>query len=204
KLEVSEDPLRLALQYAMVGNYIDFGAVGIVDETYLTALLKDAALNSVDERTFAQLKLELESAEKLVYLTDNCGEIVMDKLLIGQLKALYPQMELTVIVRGGEVLNDATVEDAVQVGLTELVPVIDNGNSIAGTWMDEVSAQARHVMEDADLILAKGQANYETLRGCGMNIYYIFLCKCEMFARMFQVPRFSGMLLKERETGIGI
>ena len=128
----------------------------------------------------------------------------MDKLLIGQLKALYPQMELTVIVRGGEVLNDATVEDAVQVGLTELVPVIDNGNSIAGTWMDEVSAQARHVMEDADLILAKGQANYETLRGCGMNIYYIFLCKCEMFARMFQVPRFSGMLLKERETGIGI
>lgn len=194
----SENPLKLALQLAMTGNYIDFGAVKSVEESYLEEALKNSYQRNVDEKEFAALQKDLAEAKQLVYLTDNCGEIVLDKLLIQTLQKQYPQLEITAIVRGGAVLNDAQLADAKQVGLTKLVEVLDNGNNIAGTWLPEVSAPAKHKIEEADMILSKGQANFETLRGCGMNVYYIFLCKCEMFARQFGVEKFTGMLIRDK------
>ena len=114
KLLAAEDPLKLAIQYAMVGNYIDFGAMKDVDETYLTELFDSAAGREVNEERYQDLKRDLEQGGKLVYLTDNCGEIVMDKLLIQTLQRLYPELDITVIVRGSEILNDATMDDARQ------------------------------------------------------------------------------------------
>ena len=133
-----------------------------------------------------------------MYLTDNCGEIVMDKLLIEEIQKLNQKAEVTVIVRGLPVLNDVTMEDAIQVGLTEMVNVIGNGSEIAGTYLEDISEEAKNVIDDADVILAKGQGNFETLRMCGKNIYYIFMCKCEMFAKRFQVPRYYGMLINDK------
>ena len=95
-------------------------------------------------------------------------------------------------------LNDVTMEDAVQVGLTQHFNVIGNGNSTAGTVMEELSDEAKEILLSADVILSKGQANFETLRGCGLNVYYIFLCKCEMFAKIFGVPRLSGILINDK------
>lgn len=198
KIDEAEDSLKLAIQYSMIGNYIDFGTMLAVDEEYLGKLLAEAAHNPVTDKEYESLKKELEIGKKLVVITDNCGEIVLDKLMIRAIQKLYSHLEITVIVRGGEVLNDATMTDAVQVGMTDVVTVIDNGNDIAGTWMDSVSAEAKEAMDSADVILAKGQANFETLRGCGRNIYYLFLCKCEMFAREFNVPQYTGMLVRER------
>ena len=103
-----------------------------------------------------------------------------------------------VLVRGEQVLNDATLEDAVQVGLTEMADVRGNGSDIAGTCIEEMSEEARKIIYDSDVILAKGQGNFETMQMCGLNVYYIFMCKCEMFARKFQVPRFTGMLLSDK------
>lgn len=193
----TEDALKLAIQYAMVGNYIDYGAMKHVDEKYLLNLIQSAHEQTLDAQTYETLKIDLSKANRLVYLTDNCGEIVMDKLLIKTIQKLYPQIQITAIVRGKEIINDATMEDAEQVGLTELVDVIGNGNDIAGTWMEELSEEAKTSMEQADVILAKGQGNYETLRGTELNIYYIFLCKCDMFAKNFQVPRMTGMLVRD-------
>lgn len=198
KLDTAEDPLLLALQYAMVGNYIDFGAMKQVDEEHLSKLLKDANSNPIPLQEYEALKQDLASGKRLVYLTDNCGEIVLDKLLIGVIQKLFPHLEITAVVKGGNVLNDATIADARQVGLTKLITVIDNGNNIAGTWLEATSLEARKVIDAADVLLSKGQANYETLRFCGKNIYYLFLCKCEMFAREFGVPKFTGMLLNEQ------
>ena len=198
KIEEAEDSLKRAIQYAMIGNYIDFGAMKNVDEEYLTTLLDKAGENPISDAVYGLLKKELEEGQKLVYLTDNCGEIVLDKLLIHRIQKQFPHLELTVIVRGGDVLNDATMVDAKQVGLTDMVKVIGNGNDIAGTWMEAVSEEARNAMDQADVILAKGQANYETLRECGRNIFYLFLCKCEMFAREFEVPQYTGMLVSEK------
>ena len=154
KQAVSEDPVKTGIQYAMIGNYIDFGARINVNEEQLTELLNDSDRFVIDEKQYGELTEDLSNAKKLVYLTDNCGEIVMDKLLIREIKKKYPDLKVTVLVRGEEVINDATMEDAVQVGLTERVKVISNGTDIAGTWLEEISEEAKMVLEEADVIIA--------------------------------------------------
>jgi len=200
KVSCHVEPLKLAVQYAMIGNYIDFGAMNSVDEDKLNELIENANADEVNKKVFDELISDLSNAKKIVYLTDNCGEIVFDKVLIQQIKKEYPDTDITVLVKGGPVLNDATMDDAVQVGLTDVVNVIGNGNNIAGTCIEKLSEEARNVLESADVIISKGQANYETLRKCGMNVYYIFMCKCEMFAKGFGVPRYTGMLVRDRES----
>lgn len=198
KLSLSEDAVRTGIQYAMIGNYIDFGARIHVNEEQLTEMLSDTDRFVIDEKQYKELTRDLQNAHKLLYITDNCGEIVIDRILIEEIKKKYPNLELTVMVRGAEVINDATMEDAVQVGLTERVKVISNGTDIAGTWLEEISPEAKAVWETADVIISKGQGNFETLRKCGKNVYYIFLCKCDLFANTFQVPKLTGMLINEK------
>lgn len=200
KVQKADDPLRQALQYALTGNYIDFGALGnAVSEEKLSELIEAAGEIAFDEGEYQALRKDLDQGKKLVYLTDNCGEIVTDKVLIRCLKRLYPGLDITVIVRGTPVINDATMEDAEQVGLTEVVHVIGNGDSgIAGTHLEEISEEARAEFEAADLILSKGMGNYETLRKCGANVYYLFLCKCRMFADMFKVEPLTGILINDK------
>ena len=198
KLGQSADPIKTGIQYAMIGNYIDFGARISVSEEELTELLNDSDRFVIDERQYSELTKDLEKSDKLVYITDNCGEIVMDKLLIREIRKKYPDLKVTFLVRGAEVINDATMEGAVQVGLCELAEVIPNGTDIAGTWLEEISEEAKAVLEEADVIISKGQGNFETLRKCGKNIYYIFLCKCDLFAHTFNVPKLTGMLIHEK------
>lgn len=193
----AEDALYLAACYALLGNFIDFGAMDSVDEDKLQALMDDVANMKIDRTEFEYLRADLKHAKRLVYLTDNCGEIVLDKLLIETLMRLYPDLQVDVIVRGAPVLNDATMQDAEQIGLPEIVAVSDNGSQIAGTCLDKINAAAKEKMDEADLVLAKGQGNFETLRFCGKNIYYLFMCKCAMFAERFGVARFSPMLLND-------
>ena len=107
------------------------------------------------------------------------------------------------IVRGAPVINDATMEDAQMVGLTEIhgIRVIGNGAAIAGTELTRNSDEARNVLECADVMISKGQGNFETLHGCGMNIYYLFLCKCDWFSISLELPKLSGVFRNERNLG---
>ncbi len=125
---------------------------------------------------FRDLQEELGKAKKLLYLTDNCGEIVI--------KERYPQLSVTVMVRGKAVINDATEEDAIQVGMTEITRVVNNGTGIAGTCLEQMPEVPFQEVDEADVIIAKGHGNYETLRGCDRNVFYLFLCKCEMFGKI--------------------
>ena len=100
-------------------------------------------------------------------------------------------------VRGTDVLNDATLVDAKQVKMDEIAPVMGNGSGVAGTCLNKISSAALGKIENADVIIAKGQGNFETLRLCGKNIYYIFMCKCNFFAERFGVPQYSGMLVND-------
>lgn len=197
-IDKDEDSLKLAIQYAMIGNYIDFGAMKEVEEDKLNELLAQAKEINISNQEYENIRQEILTKKKMVYLTDNCGEIVFDKLLISKIKEMNPKLDITVLVRGGKVLNDATMEDAVQVGLDQIIKVMGNGSNIAGTSLDKISDEARKLIENADFIISKGQGNFETLQECGLNIYYLFLCKCVMFANKFQVPRFTGMLLNDR------
>ena len=197
EIEKADDSLKRAVQYGIVGNYIDFAVMDHVDENQLEQLFIDASEYVLDEAVYQAMRQDVCNAKKIVYLLDNCGEIVIDKLILEVIKSMNPQAEITAIVRGEEAMNDATMEDAEQVGLNELVKVIGNGSDILGTCLKYISEEARTVIEEADVILSKGQGNFETLQGYDKNIYYIFLCKCEMIAEMFGVPKFSPMLVKE-------
>ncbi len=197
-----EEILKNAINYARSGNYIDFGALNHVDKDELMGLLEKAGEEDVDGHTFAMLSEDLDKAEELVYLLDNCGEIVADKLLVKVLKEQYPNMTITVMVRGVEVLNDAVMEDAEEVGLTKLVKVIGNGNGVAGTQVDLLSREAREAIEKADIIISKGQGNFETIYGGGWNIYYLFLCKCAWFSERFGMERLKGVFINEKDVRV--
>lgn len=194
----SENPLKTSLKFAMLGNYIDFGALDKVEDSKLLEIPNDAAKLDIDKKEYQNLKTELKSAESLVYLTDNCGEIAMDKLFIKEIKSSFPKLNITVIVKGGPVLNDATMDDALTVGLDKVTDIIDSGCSIAGTPLSRISNKAKALIDNADIIISKGQANFETLNGCKKNIYYLFLCKCSLYSRRFNVPQFTGLLLNEK------
>ncbi len=197
-INLSKSPLLTAVCYAMLGNYIDFGAMDSVDEQRLEEMLKKVEEINPDRLEFENLKADLEKAKRLTYLTDNCGEILLDKLLIKTLKIAYPELIITVIVRGEAVLNDATIDDALQIGLTEIAPVIKNGTNVAGTCLDRISDDAKKAIDSADVIISKGQGNFETLHDCGLNVYYLFLCKCNLYSERFGVPKLSGMLLNDK------
>ena len=202
----SPDPLRTALGYSMTGNFIDFGAMDSVDENKLRTLLAEAPERiSPDSPAYTALRADLAKAGSLTLLTDNCGELVMDKLLVRTLRRLYPQLPITVLFRGAPVLNDVTLEDAHRVGFHTLegVTVLSNGDRLAGTALHRISPEAYAAVTQADVVISKGQGNLETLQGCGLPIYYVFLCKCKLFADRFQVPAYTGMLIREPSPQAG-
>lgn len=194
----AEDQLLRALQYSMTGNYIDFGAMESVSEEKFEELLSNAKNISLDAEEYINLKKDLETANSLVFLHDNCGEVVFDHVLIKTLKTLYPKLHIISMVRGVPVLNDATIEDAKQIGLTETVDVMGNGSTIAGTSLEDISKEALDVIKQADVIISKGQGNFETLYGCGLNVYYLFMCKCTLFANRFHKKLYEGMLINDK------
>lgn len=200
KIGQAADPLAVALRFAQIGNYIDFGAMDSVDDAKLMEFLKQAETLPLSEDTYQSFTEDLKTAKKLVYMTDNCGEVVLDKLLLETIKQTVPHLEMTIIVRGEPVLNDATMEDALQVGLETCGKVIPNGTNIAGTYLPWVSAEAKDALEEADLLISKGQGNFESLHGCGLNIYYLFLCKCQWFMERFGLPQYSGVFLNEKDV----
>ena len=198
KVDTSENHLKTAIQYAMVGNYIDFGALENVNEGELKVQLDEAVNITIDSKLLDVFKNDLVNAKRLVYFTDNCGEIVTDKLLISTLRDINPDLHITVIVRGKPVLNDATLEDAKHIHMEDVAQkVIGNGTGLPGNVIGAISQEAMTEVENADLLISKGQGNYEGLSGCGLNIYYLFLCKCEMFMRRFGVEQFTGIMTRE-------
>lgn len=197
-IRAQKDPLESALCYARIGNYIDFSAFKEISEEKLFSMFEEQNRTLLDSKEYACFKEDLKKAKSFVYLTDNCGEVVLDKIVIRLLKEQFPKLKITAIVRGCAVTNDVDMEAAEYVGLTDLVEVLDNGSEIAGTELAFVSAPVRERIEQADIILSKGQGNFETIYGCGLNIYYLFLCKCEWFMQRFHADRLEGMFVNEK------
>ena len=197
RAQAAPDPVYAGLQFAILGNYLDFSALqGEVSFEELDELLAQAEKLALDPVVYRALCADLARGGKLLYLTDNAGEIGFDRVLADEIHRAYPRIAITFCVRGGPAVNDATRADAAAVGIS--FPVIDNGNRIPGTQIDQLGAEARRALDGADVILSKGQGNVETLRGCGRNIYYAFLIKCARFERLFGKPKFTPMLVRER------
>ena len=190
------DPLLAGLQFAILGNYLDFAALrDQVSFDKLDDMLRQALEMELDPQMVESLRSDLAKRKTLLYITDNAGEIGFDRVFAEEIARIYPQLEITFCVRGAVTNNDATREDAAAVGIP--FRIIDNGNRVAGTQLDQLSDEARTALETSDIILAKGMANTETMYGCGHNVYYAFLIKCQRFVDRFGKPMFTAMLVKE-------
>ncbi len=170
----SSNPLETAVRLAIAGNIIDFAANPSVDNAGVSEAIERALTAPLPETAVADFAQAVDQAEDILYLGDNAGEIVFDKLLIEQL----PREKITFVVKNGPIINDATMEDAQAVGMTDLVPVIDNGADIPGTVLSHCSESFRKRFYAADLIISKGQGNYESVSDEDQNIFFLFTAKC--------------------------
>ena len=196
RAENTGDPILAGLQFAILGNYLDFSALqGQVDFGKLDEMQDSALEMELDETAYRAFRRDLERGKRLLYLTDNAGEIGFDRILAEEIQKAYPNLSITFCVRGAVTVNDATREDARAVGLP--FPVIDNGNRVGGTDLNLLSDEARQALKEADVILAKGMGNTETMLGCGYNVYYAFLIKCPRFVERFGKPMLTPMFLRE-------
>ena len=192
----AEDPVLAGLQFAILGNYLDFSALrGQVSFDKLSDMLDQALNMELDQEVYRTFRRQLEEGKKLLYLTDNAGEICFDRLFAEEIAKAHPQLEITFCVRGDIAINDATRADAEAVGIP--FRVIDNGNNIPGTQLDRLGEEARQALAESDVILAKGMANVETMAGCGYNVYYAFLVKCQRFVSRYHKPLLTPMLVRE-------
>lgn len=192
----SANPFEAALQIAAAANIIDFGAETRGDLDMERELLN---LGSVPFGRFQidEFKEKLAASDNLLYLCDNCGEIVLDKLFIKVLKESHPRLKITAAVRERPVINDATLEDAFAVGLDRLVPVVSSGSVYPGTVLPECSSSFLRLYEDADIILSKGQGNFETLLPeKDERIFFLLRVKCALMAERAGVEKGKLILMQ--------
>jgi hypothetical protein len=183
EVENSPDSLYTALRLAISGNVIDLGVKGGIGE----GEVRSAILNTLNESFHGEIedvRNAISIAQNILYLADNAGEIVFDRLLIERM----PMDRVTLAVRGAPILNDATRIDAEAAGLCNLVEVIDNGSDAPGTILADCSSNFRRRFDEADLIIAKGQGNFETLSEENANIYFLFKTKCPVIAVHVNLP----------------
>lgn len=128
--------------------------------------------------------------------------IAKQEKMIRHIKEEFPGLRITAIVRGEDVINDATLEDAREVGLTDLVLCIGNGNAAPGTVIKRLSREAKEALYSADVIISKGQGNFESLYGEGLTPWYLFLCKCELFVRRFGLAQYESVFAREDRIAI--
>ena len=174
----ARDPFETAVRFAIAGNIIDFGAKSSLTESEVRMTINDSLSSYLDNEQVQHFKSAVAEAERILYLADNAGEIVFDHLLIEQM----PIDKITVVVKGSPVINDATMEDANLIGLSRIVEVIDNGSDGPGTILDTCSKDFLDHFEKADLVISKGQGNYETLSGIDKNIFFLLKAKCPVIA----------------------
>jgi len=190
--ERADDPLYAALRLAIAGNIIDFGIFTSVDMEGTIEKVLDRELAVDDYHLFEQ---DLERSSRVLYLLDNAGEIVFDRLLVEAI--MQRGVEVTAVVKGGPVLNDAMMADAGQVGLDRICSVIDNGSDAVGTILEMCSEDFLRAFRGAELIISKGQANFETLMNSDeMPVYFLFQSKCSVVSRCLGLEKGSMILSK--------
>jgi uncharacterized protein with ATP-grasp and redox domains len=203
-----DDPLYTAVKLAILGNSFD---VMVSDGTLD---LKKSIMSRLDtplsREAFAGFKKQLQKSCSIVYFADNAGEVVFDKLLIETIKASY-DLEIVVVVRSFPVLNDVTMKEARFVGLDTIVPVMENGidGPLPGTILGRCSDKVRHLVQGADLVIAKGGANFDTLdeeyKRTPINITYMLIAKCYPYCHSFDKglnqPILANYYAEERKNG---
>lgn len=192
-LDDGNDRLDTALRLSIAGNIIDFAADAHCDlrEEALRALREPSAIDHSEA-----FRAALDGAERVLYLADNAGETVFDRLLIETIEA-----PVVYAVKGHPVLNDATMDDAEAAGVDQVAALISNGSDAPGTILETCSEQFRRTYNQATLIIAKGQANYGTLSEEGPRVFFLLQTKCPVIARDVGMPIGSLIIYQGQGNG---
>ena len=194
RIEESADPLSAAVHLAAAGNIVDLGVKSGLDQQQIYEALEHALTDTLDPSELEAFRDGVQKATDILYLGDNTGEIVFDRMLIERL----PREKITFAVRGKPIINDALMQDAIDTGIANLVPVIDNGSDVPGTILAECSPEFTERFRRADMIIAKGQGNYETLSDVDAPITFILKIKCPVIAQDASRELGALMLQKKR------
>jgi uncharacterized protein with ATP-grasp and redox domains len=180
ELARSGNPLGQAVRFAIAGNIIDYGSQSGFD---LQKALRRSRMDrmAVDDIPVLEQRLRsMKRGDSILYLADNCGEIIYDTLLVN---CLYGAgFNITVAVKEGPIINDALVEDAIQAGLEKYGAIISNGTNLPGTVLEKCSTAFRKIFREADLVISKGQGNFESLSGEDRDIFFLLTAKCPVAA----------------------
>jgi len=189
KVEAASDPLETAARIAIAGNIIDLG----VAESYdLQANLERVLIQELAIDSLGALKKALHGSSEILYLADNAGETVFDRVFIETL-----DRPVTYVVKASPIINDATREDAIEAGIHRVAQIIDNGSNAPGTLLDHCSGSFLGRFHDAKLVIAKGQANYESLSQELAPIFFLLQAKCDVIARDLGVAKGSIVLKRQ-------
>ncbi|BCG63531.1 MAG: hypothetical protein methR_P1250 [Methyloprofundus sp.] len=193
KVSGASDPLEMAVRIAIAGNIIDLGVADSydLDATLNRVLTEPLAINDI-----VLLRNTLANSTSILYLADNAGETVFDKVLIETF-----ELPVSYVVKAGPIINDATHEDAIAAGIDQVAKIIDNGSNAPGTLLDQCSESFRKRFARADLVIAKGQANYESLGSTSAPIFFLLQAKCNVIARDLSIVE-GGSVLKHQEINL--
>ncbi len=194
-VEEAPNPLEAAVRLAIAGNILDFGVNSSLEYDHAEKVIGTALDAEFDCKELSDFVDCVEQTRDILYLGDNAGEIVFDRVLIEKL----PHEKVTFVVKGSPVINDATMEDAEVAGLTDLVDVVTNGSDGPGTILETCSPQFRERFDRADLIVAKGQANYESLSDVDKPIFFVLKAKCPVIARDLDCE-IGKMILRQNKS----
>ena len=184
-----DDPLHSALVLAGSANLIDFGAFHHVSRERVLSVLAEHMKNTIlPENTYASFLGLVDKYRSLLILCDNCGEIVLDKILVRELKKRFPDISITCAVRGRPILNDATIEDAVYVGLDRLCKVLSSGSGIAGFDPGNCPSDFSRIYHESPVVLCKGVGNFESSPFGDERLFYLFIVKCENLSKRLGLP----------------
>jgi len=187
----AEDPFEAAVRLAITGNLIDFGTASGVDEDEVLQAV-DWALEKPMEGDAGSLVEAVVQADSILYLFDNAGEIVFDRLLL----ELLPLDRVVGAVKPSPIINDATLEDAHYCGITELIPVVETGSDAPGAVLEDCGEDFLERFRRTDLVLAKGQGNYEALSHTDKEAFFLLKAKCFVVARDLGCPQGTMMLTR--------
>lgn len=187
KVEIAEDALRMAVELAIAGNIIDYGTENsLVVENELDKILQkeQKAIAAERESLFdvRSFRSALAEARTILYIGDNVGETVFDRVLMEEIKRIDPAKEILYAVREKPIINDATREDALAAGIDRVAEVISSGSEAPGTILESCSQEFIAIFDEADLVISKGQGNYETLSDVRRPVYFLFMAKCPVIA----------------------
>jgi damage-control phosphatase, subfamily I len=190
-IEYSDDPLRITMLATIIGNLMDFGIAGAsARPEHLSEVFEDTFAEDLGHDDTEEIKEILKTAKNVVLFTDNCGEIVFDKILCRELKKFSPNIHLTLVVKGEPIISDATIKDAMELKFTEVVDEILNTGCFAiGLDFRKMPPELRDALKKADLIICKGMANYEAFSETDYKpIAYLLRTKCSAIAKSIDLP----------------